>query len=100
MRMLQVEPTGSSDYGPCKCCGNNSRRVWGFIHAAEATFAAYFVHWTLDRVADHGANFDLIIGKWGDGASKADRSLVALLYRLFEGKPQFMVIDAEGRTLS
>jgi hypothetical protein len=97
MEALSVEATGEKDLGVCECCGNSSRRVWGLVHAPEATLASYFVHWTLGRVPDHGANFDLIIGKWGDGATAADRVLVALAYRLTETGPQFMVIDAAGR---
>jgi hypothetical protein len=97
VEVLRVEPTGTNDYGPCECCGNNSRCVWGFIQGAVVTVAAYFVHWTLTRVMDHGANFDLIMGKWGDGASARDRSLVSLAYRLFDTGPQFMVIDGHQR---
>lgn len=97
MDELQVEPTGSADFGPCECCGNNSRRVWGRVRTPTAALAAYFVHWTLTRVRDHGANFDLIIGRWGEGASARDRLLVALDYRLLESGPGFMVIDAAGR---
>jgi hypothetical protein len=97
MEALRVEPTGSIDDGPCECCGNNSRCVWGFIDAPEGTLASYFVHWTLGRVADHGANFDLILGKWGDQAGAQDRCLVSLAYRLCEGGPQFMVIDGHNR---
>ncbi len=100
METLRIEPTESKDSGPCSCCGNNSRCVWGFAHSAEATIATYFVHWTLTRVADHGANFDLIFGKRGEQASKADRCLVSLAYRLFKGTPQFMVIDGAGRPAS
>jgi hypothetical protein len=97
MDALEVEPTGANDTGPCECCGNNSRCVWGFVHTPEASLASYFVHWTLSRVADHGANFDLIIGRWGDGTSARDRVLVALAYRLLESGPGFMVIDAADR---
>lgn len=100
METLRIEPTESKDSGPCSCCGNNSRCVWGFAHSAEATIATYFVHWTLTRVADHGANFDLIFGKWGEQATPADRCLVSLAYRLFNGTPQFMVIDGAGRPAS
>ena len=100
METLRIEPTESKDSGPCSCCGNNSRCVWGFAHSAEATIATYFVHWTLTRVADHGANFDLIFGKWGEQALPADRCLVSLAYRLFNGTPQFMVIDGGGRPAS
>lgn len=46
---------------------------------------------------DHGANFDVIIGKWGEASSASDRVLVALEYRLLETGPAFMVIDAESR---
>jgi hypothetical protein len=97
MADLTVEPTGQKDHGPCACCGNLSRCVWGFVHGAEGTRAAYFVHWTVGRVADHWPNFDLIIGRWGEGASAADRSLVAMEYRLLDNGPAFRVIDAEGR---
>jgi hypothetical protein len=85
MERLRVEPTGSNDYGPCACCGNNSRCVWGFVNQPKATVAAYFVHWTLNRVEDHGANFDLILGRYGRETCAKDRCLIALAYRLFDG---------------
>jgi hypothetical protein len=97
MEVIGIEPTGSKDFGPCQCCGNNSRRVWGFASQSGKTIASYFVHWTLGRVEDHGVNFDLIVDRWGDGSTAKDRSLVALAYRLFPTGPQFMVIDADGR---
>ena len=96
-KSLEIEPSGSNDYGPCECCGNMSRCVWGFVHSPKKAVAAYFVHWTLTRVADHGASFDLIIGKWGDGTTAADRSVVSLAYRLEDTGPSFMVIDAPDR---
>lgn len=97
MEGLSVEPTGEKDYGPCECCGNNSHCVWGFVHSSNETLASYFVHWTLNRVKDHGANFDLILGEWGEKASAKDRFLVSLAYRLFDQGPQFMVIDGHER---
>jgi hypothetical protein len=97
MEALEVEPTGEKDHGPCACCGKNSRCVWGFVRTPRAQLAAYFVHWTVGRVSDHGANFDLIVGRWGERATATDRSLVALEYRLLDNGPAFMVIDAEGR---
>lgn len=63
MEALRVEPAGVNDYGPCECCGNNSHCVWGFIHDSQGPLASYFVRWTLGRTLDHGANFDLILGK-------------------------------------
>jgi hypothetical protein len=97
MTPLSIEPAGSADFGPCPCCGNNSRRVWGYVHSPKTAVAAYFVQWTVNRVRDHGATFDLIIGKWGEGASARDRVLVALAYRLDDAGPSFMVIDADDR---
>jgi len=94
---LTVEPTGSNDHGRCACCGCRSRTVWGNVHAGPRTAAVYYVQWTLTRVHDHGANFDLVLGPWGNGTSPADRRVVAVAYRLIEGGPQFMVIDAAGR---
>jgi hypothetical protein len=97
MEALRVELTGANDFGPCECCGNNSRCVWGFIHTAQDTLAAYSVHWTLNRVKDHGATFDLILGQWGEKASAKDRCLVSLAYRFSEEGPEFMVIDGHDR---
>jgi hypothetical protein len=97
MEQLSVEPDGGNDTGLCGCCGNRSRCVWGFVRSPAGPVAAYFVNWTLGRVPDHGASFDLILGRWGEGTSAEDRVAVALAYRLLEGGPAFMVIDAGGR---
>ncbi|HVY57759.1 MAG TPA: hypothetical protein VHA77_07930 [Xanthobacteraceae bacterium] len=40
------------------------------------------------------AAFDLILGKWGDSATRQDRDLVALAFRAGDG---FMVVDAQQR---
>ncbi|MCE9638513.1 MAG: hypothetical protein K8T90_22660 [Planctomycetes bacterium] len=94
---LRVEPTESADFPPCDCCGDATRRVWGYVHAADRTVAAYFVQWTVGGVPAHGALFDLVLGRWGDGASPTDRVLVTLDYRLTDTGPGFMVIDSGGR---
>ncbi len=94
---LTIEPAGSKDTGVCECCGHESRRVWGFVSTPDTAVAAYYVHWTLGRVVEHGATFDVVLGEWGEGTSGADRSVVSLLYRLAEDGPGFMVVDAEGR---
>jgi hypothetical protein len=98
-RALQVEPTGSNDFGPCSCCGNMSRTVWGFVHSPASTVAAYFVQWTLNNPG-HGANFDLIIGKWGNQAIPKDRQAVSLEYRVIEQQGSFMVIDPTMRPVA
>ena len=96
---LKVEPSGSSDHGPCECCGNRSRTVWGSLLVGARAVALYYVQWTLTRVHDHGANFDLVLGDWRTDATSQQRCLVAVAYRVVDGRPQFMVIDAENRPL-
>jgi hypothetical protein len=58
--------------------------------------AVYFVGWA-ERRPDHGGSFDLVLGKWGQSATKLDRYAVALDFRVFEGSPQFMIVDAQSR---
>ena len=96
---LTVFPEESQDFGPCDCCGNVSRKVYGFVNQGEKTIAAYFIHWTLFR-RDHGAHFDLILGKWGEGAEATDRVAVSLEYRCTDKGPEFMVIDAKDRPVA
>jgi hypothetical protein len=71
---FEIEPEGEKVTGRCECCGNVSRAVWGFVRRHREPFAAYFAHWTLDHVPEHGANFDLILGNWGEGTSAQDRA--------------------------
>jgi hypothetical protein len=97
-RSFEVEQSGTSN-GHCDCCGSTTKRVWGLIHRDGAAVAAYFVGWAEQR-PDHGASFDLILGKWGASATKQDRYAVALDYRIVEGSRQFMVLDAQGRLTS
>ena len=97
---LRIEPSGSQEFGPCDCCGGTSRTVWGYANRGADTAAAYFVQWTMGQVDRHGANVDLIIGKWGDGATRSDRCSVALEYRRTDRGPSLMVIDSEGRTVA
>ncbi len=97
-REFQIEEAGSTG-GHCECCGTTTKRVWGFVRRNAEPVGAYFVAWTQGK-PDHGAKFDLILGKWGDAAIKDDRYAVALDYRLIEGTPQFMVVDALNRATS
>lgn len=97
MAALSVEISGSNDFGPCDCCGAKSRTVWGYLHRGESTEAGYFVQWTPGHVERHGANFDLIIGKWGDGTTASDRRAVSLEFRRTDEGSMFMVIDAANR---
>lgn len=85
-----------SDEGVCDCCGTTTRRVRGLVSSAEGTVAAYLVAWTLGR-PEHGAFFDLIIGKWESETTAGDRAVVSLEYRVAEEGAAFMVVDrADG----
>lgn len=94
-REFEVELAGSSG-GHCECCGTNTKRIWGFVRRHDDPVGAYFVTWTQGK-PDHGAKFDLILGKWGKSATNEDRYSAALDFRLIEGTPQFMVVDAHNR---
>ena len=74
--------------------------MWGLARRGGDALGAYFVHWTPGQVADHGAHFDLILGPWGEGAAKADRSAVSLEFRRTANGPAFMVIDATTRPIA
>src|ERR1700723_586420 len=93
---LTIEPDGSNDFGPCKCCGNMSRTVWGYIRREDEIVSLYYVHWTPGKL-DRGARVELIIGQWGDNSSADERSAVAIACRVHEGEPQFMIRDAEEK---
>jgi hypothetical protein len=97
---VKIEPTGLNDTGVCDCCARSSRCVWGLAHVRDRCVAVYYVHWTLGHVPDQGANIDLIVGKWGEGATPEHRNALALAYRLIDSGPSIMVIDASGRPAS
>jgi hypothetical protein len=95
---FELEHFGESD-GRCDCCGTRTKRVWGFVRRIGEPIGAYFVSWTEGK-PDHGAAFDLILGKWGDDATRNDRFSVALDYRLVDNIPTWMVVDAVNRVTS
>ena len=96
MNKLRIEPNSTQDT-ICDCCGRQSRTVSGFVYREDDAAAAYFVQWTLDGVDSHGANFDLIIGKWGEDATRSARQAIALEFRRTPDGPAFMVVDAFTR---
>jgi predicted outer membrane lipoprotein len=55
------------------------------------------VEWVPGAVREHGASFDLIIGRWGEHTGPADRAAVSLAFRHTARGPEFMVVDARGR---
>ena len=92
--MLSVQEDTTFDPAFCECCGQTTRSISGWISSGSDTVAAYLIHWT-DGRPDHGANFDLIIGKWGDRASPSDRQAASVVYSRSGGG--FIVIDASTR---
>jgi hypothetical protein len=74
---LLINPEEERTFGPCSCCGNMTRRGWGYVNQGAATIAAYFVEWTPGH-EEKAANFDLIVGKWGEDADSTSRKAVAL----------------------
>ena len=97
-RDLVVNEMGSKVYA-CDCCGSTTRRIWGWVDSGEKTIAAYFVNWVFGKW-DHGVSFEVLVGRWGDSASSADRGNVRLNYRTAIESPSFMVVDAERNDLS
>lgn len=93
----RIVPEDEKAIGPCACCGGVTKRVWGYLLREEAMQAAFFVEWTHGQVPKHGAFFDLIVGRWGDGTTAADRVAVSLEMRVMEEGPQFMEVDAGMR---
>lgn len=71
--------------------------MWGYVYRGGDAAAAYFVQWTSGQVDRHGANFDLILGIWGEGTTRSDRDLVSLAYRRTDTGPGFMIIDSANR---
>ncbi|WP_022724245.1 hypothetical protein [Rhodopseudomonas sp. B29] len=80
--------------GRCDCCGHVSREVWGTIETDEEAVAVYSVHWTIGHIPDLGAEIDLLIGRWGDGTSAADRVAVRMHHFIGPTGPAVMVQDA------
>ena len=97
MQNIRVEPTKQNDTGPCNCCGKMSRTVWGFLYVDETPRAVYYVQWTLGEVPRHGANIDLVMGDWSEGATPEKRVGVSLVYRVGPHGPEFASIDPGDR---
>jgi hypothetical protein len=89
-----LEPSGQAS-GQCACCGQTTARIWGYLKQSEDHMAVYYVTWTEGR-PDHGARFDLILGRWGEGTTEETRWHVSIEYRIVEHIPQFMIQDAGG----
>ncbi len=93
---LEIEPAGMRSSGLCGCCGKSRRTVWGFVYRDGGPHACYFVDWTLGK-SDCAARFDVVVGRWSDDTTEADRDAVSLEYRLLDAQPSFSLSDASGR---
>ena len=93
---MTIETSGEKSFGPCDCCGEMTKRAWGFVYEADAALAAYFVEWTPGHEAS-SATFELIIGAWGEDVDNCERKAVSLEFRRFESGAAFMFIDAKTR---
>ena len=67
--------------------------MWGYLHAADHPLACYFIQWTSQR-AEHRANFDFLVGTWGNN-SVHDKRLLA--WEFHPRGPSFMAVDASER---
>jgi hypothetical protein len=96
---LEFDETNQRQFGPCECCGNMTSRVWGYVYEDETSLAVYYVEWTPGH-DEAGAAFDLILGKWGDEATAADRWASSLEFRNIESGASFRVVDASKRWIA
>lgn len=96
--MFEIEPTNESQ-SFCDCCGKQTRTIMGYVHEKNGdTVASYIMQWTVGMPFDsHPANFDIIYGRWGEGAESKDRCAISLLYFEEGGRPGVMAIDANDR---
>ena len=95
---LEINADDQRTFGPCDCCGNMTSRVWGYVRQGEKAVSAYFVEWTPGH-QDRAANFDLIVGSWGDETTADERVGVALAFRNVATGPGFMVVDSDRRSV-
>ena len=98
--MFQFEEQRVTDFGPCECCGDISRHVRGLVRLNDELYAAYEVHWTMQKVASYGAEFYIILGKWGEDTTAADKFAVALHYFVEPDRSGFAVVDADKTSIS
>jgi hypothetical protein len=93
--MFQFEEMKVSDFGPCECCGDVSRRASGMVRRDDEPYAIYHVEWTTQQVARHGAELYFLLGRFGEGTTAADKFAVALHFFVEPDRFGFMVVDAD-----
>jgi hypothetical protein len=93
--MFQFEEMKVTDFGPCGCCGDVSRCATGMVRLNDDPYALYQVHWTTKQVARHGAEFFIVLGRFGEGTTATDKFAVALHFFVEPDRFGFMVVDAD-----
>ena len=81
----------------CDCCNKRTRTVIGYINHDERTLAAYYVSWVIGGAPNHDATIDLIVGKWDEDSTAADRKGLSLICRWVSEGLGFSTIDATER---
>ncbi|MEY4198771.1 MAG: hypothetical protein RLZZ265_511 [Verrucomicrobiota bacterium] len=95
-----IEHPSMKDHGPCECCGCMSRLVTGLVRRHGEQYACFQVNWTLGQLARHGASVYVILGRWGDDATAADRFAVAMHYRNDAETRGLMIVDADQTSIA
>lgn len=98
--MFQFEETRVTDYGPCECCGDVSRLATGMVRLDGEPYALYQVHWTNNHIVEHGAEFYLVLGEFGEGTTAANKFAVALHFFVEPDRFGFAVVDADRTPIS
>lgn len=43
---IEYAVENEADFGSCPDCGQNTKRVWGYLYRSDVATAAYYVEWT------------------------------------------------------
>ena len=76
----------------CECCGNEKKRVWGFVNKSGDAHAVYYA--LLNVTEDHPRlGLTLSIGPWWDGTEPSQRSWCHIDIRTQPDKYDFQIKD-------
>jgi hypothetical protein len=65
------------------------------VRLNDDPYALYQVHWTTKQVGRHGAEFFIVLGRFGEGTTATDKFAVALHFFVEPDRFGFMVVDAD-----
>ena len=91
--MLKIEPGDPIPPSPCDHCGCTTTTLVRWVHNETGTVGAYYARYS-DNHHEGDIAVAVSLGKWGEGASSADRVAFALVMRPTATGPQVMVVDA------